>query len=413
MAASHSSQLKEHGIEPDIWKIPISRRRVVQYLACSGAALALGLRGMGLATVLAADPAKKEGMITRVTRAQNLETPVGELWNWVIPNDRFFVRSHFGPPPVETLKDWRVQVGGEVRRPLRLTLADLKGFEKATLPAVLQCSGNGRSFFSPSVPGTQWEKGAVGNAWWTGVRLADVLEQAGLGSKAGHVQLLGADRPALPSVPLFVRSIPIDKAMHAATLLAYEMNGEPLPLLHGAPVRLIVPGWAGDAWVKWLAHLNVQEQEAEGYYMQTAYRMPVKPIRPGETVKPTETTPVTDLLVKSIITHPVEGSVLPVGDLLIEGVAFTGEGEVVRVEVSLDAGGRWQEAELVGERAAYAWRLWRYVWTGVQAGSYTILSRATDSRGQVQPLVSVWNPGGFLWNAIDRVRVRMQDTSVR
>lgn len=408
MAASHSSRFSKHEVGHDVWTAPMSRRQVVQYLTCSGAAFALGWGGLGLSRVLAADPANKEGMITRVTRAQHLETPIGELRNWVIPTDRFFVRSHFGPPPVESLKDWRLQIGGEVRRPLRLTLADLKGFEKVTLPAVLQCSGNGRAFFSPKTPGTQWEKGAVGNAWWTGVRLADVLEQAGVGPKAGHVQLLGADRPALPSVPLFVRSVPIEKAMHAATLLAYEMNGEPLPLLHGAPVRLIVPGWAGDAWVKWLAHLNVQEHEAEGYYMQTAYRMPVKPVRSGETVKPAETVPVADMPVKSLIAHPVEGAVLPLGDLLIEGVAFTGEGEVVRVEVSLDNGGRWQEAELVGERAAYAWRLWRYAWTRVQPGSYTILSRATDSRGQTQPITPVWNPGGFLWNAIDRVRMQVR-----
>jgi DMSO/TMAO reductase YedYZ molybdopterin-dependent catalytic subunit len=147
-----------------------------------------------------------------------------------------------------------VHVEGNVARSLTLSLADLKQFDEVTVTAVVQCSGNGRAFFTPKVPGAQWEKGAVGNATWTGVRLADVLNRAGLGSAAKHVQMLGADRPVLPTVPLYIRSLPIDKALHPDTMLATRMNGEPLPLLHGAPLRLIVPGWAGDACVKWLTH---------------------------------------------------------------------------------------------------------------------------------------------------------------
>jgi sulfite oxidase len=277
-----------------------------------------------------------------------------------------------------------------------------------TLPAVVQCAGNGRAFFRPKVPGAQWEKGAVGNAKWTGVRLGDVLKRAGLGSKAKHVQLLGADRPVLPTVPLFIRSIPMEKAMHPTTLLAYEMNGEPLPMLHGAPLRLIVPGWAGDSCVKWLTHLTVQEDEADGFYMQTAYRMPVTPIKPGEPVLPSEMVPITEMVVKSIIAQPLDGAAVSGDTVRVQGVAFTGEGEIVRVEVSMDGGKQWHGADLGAERAPYAWRLWRYEWKGSKPGRYTILSRATDSRGHTQPMATPWNPGGFLWNAVDVVHIEIR-----
>ncbi len=176
------------------------------------------------------------------------------------------------------------------------------------------------------------------------------IERAGLGPAAKHVQMLGADRPVLPTVPLFVRSVPIDKALHADTMLATQMNGEPLPFLHGAPLRLIVPGWAGDACVKWLTHLNVQELEAEGYYMKTAYRMPAKPVKPGSPGQAVETVPVEAMPVKSIIARPDDGARVTVGDIPIQGVAWTGEGEVVRVEVSTDNEKTWHEAELIGEQ---------------------------------------------------------------
>lgn len=384
-------------------------RRALLIRAIGGAAIALtGIDGSSMRLDARGPEEAKPGddnRLVRVARPQDLETAVRDLASWITPNARFFVRSHFGPPSVESLKEWRLQVDGDVDRPLTLTLSDLKRFQEVTVPAVVQCSGNGRAFFRPRVPGAQWEKGAVGNAKWTGVRLADVLQRAGLGAKAKHVQLLGADRPLLPTVPLFLRSIPIEKAMHRATLLAYEMNGEPLPLLHGAPLRLIVPGWAGDACVKWLTHLTVQEHEAEGFYMQTAYRMPVAPVQPGATVRPSEMVPVTEMVVKSIITRPSEGAMLSGETVQVEGVAFTGEGEIVRVEISTDEGEHWHDADLVGERAPYAWRLWRYVWKGTKSGRHTLWSRATDSRGHTQPLTTTWNPSGYLWNAVDAVRI--------
>jgi DMSO/TMAO reductase YedYZ molybdopterin-dependent catalytic subunit len=347
------------------------------------------------------------GFITRVSRPQDLESPPQWLTSWLTPNDHFFVRSHFGPPSPTNLKDWQLHLEGEVKQPLTFSISDLKTFEEVRLHAVVQCAGNGRAFFRPRVPGVQWERGAVGNAKWTGVRLGDVLKRAGLGPKAKHVRLLGADRPVLPTVPLFVRSIPIEKAMHPTTLLAYEMNGEPLPILHGAPLRLIVPGWAGDTCVKWLTHLTVQDNEADGFYMQTAYRMPVTPARPGAAIPPSEMIPVTEMPVKSLIARPLEGAKITGGEVQVEGVAFTGDGEIVRVEISMDEGKQWHDADLGEDRAPYAWRLWRYAWTSAKPGRYTIRSRATDSRGHMQPMMTPWNPSGLLWNGVDTVQIEL------
>jgi len=388
----------------------MSRRRFLAQ-AAGGAVFALtagGLWSLARGTDATDRPADRP-FITRVERPQDVETPVSAFTSWITPNDRFFVRSHFGPPKLGSLEDWRLHVEGNVAHPLTLSLEDLKQFQEVTVTAVVQCSGNGRAFFTPKVPGAQWEKGAVGNAAWTGVRLADVLNRAGLGTVAKHVQMLGADRPVLPTVPLFVRSIPIDQALHPDTLLAHHMNGEPLPLLHGAPLRLIVPGWAGDACMKWLTHLNLQELEAEGYYMKTAYRMPAKPVQPGSIGKTVDTVPVEAMPVKSIIAQPDDGVRVTVRDISIQGVAWTGEGEVVRVDVSTDDGKTWHEAEFIGEQSLYAWRLWHYAWREARPGHYTVLSRATDSVGMTQPMTTSWNPGGFLWNAVDRIHLQISE----
>src|SRR6266571_7317850 len=179
----------------------ISRRQFL-FRAASAAAFTLS-SGSIVALAVRAQEADTSGLITRVRRPQDLETPVQYFTSWITPNDRFFVRSHFGPPSPESLKDWQLHVEGDVQHTLALSLADLQSLEEVTAPVVVQCSGNGRAFFDPKVPGAQWEKGAVGNAKWTGVRLADVLKRAGLGAKAKHVQLVGADRPVLPTVPLF------------------------------------------------------------------------------------------------------------------------------------------------------------------------------------------------------------------
>ena len=345
-------------------------------------------------------------LIVHVARPLDAETPVQEFASYLTPNSRFFVRSHFGPPPAELLSDqnWRLRVGGLVYRPLTFTLQDLKQFEEVTLTAVVQCSGNGRAFHRPKVPGVQWERGAIGNAQWTGVRLRDVLAKAGVQTGAYHVQFQGADRPVVASVPLFTRSIPLEKALHPDTVLAYEMNGRPLPLLHGAPLRVITPGWMADSYTKWLTDITVQAEEAQGYYMQTAYRVPTTLVAQG-TAASGQSIPVEAMVVKSLVAAPQEGETLKSGPVTIQGVAWGGEVKVAMVEVSVDEGKTWETARLVGEDHPYAWRQWQFVWKAKTGGTFTILCRATDARGATQPATTPWNPSGFLWNGWDRVTI--------
>lgn len=345
-------------------------------------------------------------LTTRVTRPFDAETPVREFTSFLTPNHRFFVRSHFGPPAPELISEanWTLYVGGLVEKPRAFTLKELKAFDPVTLTAVVQCSGNGRAFHRPKVPGVQWERGAAGNAQWTGLRLRDLLAKVGLQEGAQHVQLQGADRPVVASVPLFTRSIPLGKALHPDTILAYEMNGRPLPLLHGAPLRVITPGWMADSCTKWLTEITVQAEEAKGYYMQTAYRVPVKPVEAGTTPN-VPAIPVEAMVVKSLIAAPQEGETVKAGPVTIQGVAWSGEAKVVKVEVSTDDGKTWEQARLLGEDLPYAWRQWQWVWQSRSAGPATILCRATDSRGDTQPATTPWNPSGFLWNGWDRVNV--------
>ena len=355
-------------------------------------------------------PLAGEPLITRVTRPFDAETPVETLTSWLTPIDRFFVRSHFGPPAPELVDEsrWRLRINGLVDRPLTLSFKDLGQWEETTVTAVVQCAGNGRAFFRPRVPGVQWERGAVGNARWTGVRLRDILTRAGLQATARHLQVQGADRPVLPETPQFVRSLPIEKALHPDTILAYRMNDEPLPLLHGAPLRLIAPGWMADSCLKWVTDLSVQDHEAQGFYMQTAYRYPLRPIEPGASVAGSTLRPVEEMIVKSLIVQPRRGSVVVPGPVPVQGLAWTGEGKVVAVEVSVDEGRTWEPAKLVGEEAAYAWRRWEFNWSATGSGSRAIWSRAIDDRGRTQPLVSPWNPSGFLWNGVDSVPVEIR-----
>ncbi len=373
-----------------------------------GAGMVLGGGGSMRESASQAEAAESTGPLTvRVTRPFDAETPVREFTSWLTSNERFFVRSHFGPPPAEAVQPdtWRLTVKGLVKEGLSLTLKDLREFEPVTLTAVLQCSGNGRAHHRPKVPGVQWERGAAGNAQWTGVRLRDVLQRAGVKPQGLHVQMQGADRPALPTVPLFTRSIPIAKALHPDTLLAYEMNGRPLPLLHGAPLRVITPGWMAESCMKWLTEITLRGDETPGYYMQQAYRIPETSIQPGSGLPGSVMVPVEQMPVKSLIAAPAEGDTLKTGPVTIQGVAWAGESPITKVEVSCDDGKTWEPARLLGEEQPYAWRQWQYLWNARQVGPTAILCRATDAQGAQQPEKSPWNPGGFLWNGWDRLSV--------
>lgn len=332
---------------------------------------------------------------------QQLATPLSFMERPITPTPVFFVRSHFGPPARDPSR--KVAITGMVKTPLTLSAADLGGLPEVTITAVLQCAGNSRASIVPRVPGVQWSHGAMGQATFTGVRLKDLLAKAGVDTKAGFVRVSGGDLPPKPTVPGFIRSIPLARAMDPTTLVATRMNGEPLTLAHGAPMRLIVPGWAGDHWIKWLTTINVQAEEADGFYMQTAYRYPTEPVPAGQPVPPEKMKPLTTMPVKSIIGRPEEDGRAAIGVQEIAGVAFSGDAAIAKVEISLDLGKSWKPATLEGESGVGRWQVFRHLFEQKTAGRVTALARATDRKNNVQPEKGVWNPSGYHWNAWHRV----------
>src|SRR5579859_5226618 len=254
--------------------------------------------------VLRAGDHPKRDMLVRSVRPEDLEMPLSGFSDYITPIEHFFVRTHVYVPTVN-VTEWRLEVTGEVAAPLRLGMEDLKKLPAVELVSVVECADNGRAFYQPPVPGVQWANGSVGNARWRGVRLADVLQRAGLKSSAREILFDGADVP-LGTMPDFQRSLPLKKALDPNTLLAYEMNGETLPVKHGFPLRVVVPGWAGDSWAKWVTSIRVLDKEADGFWMKGAYRRPGKPVPPGTAVPPEQMQPVTSLRVKSVIASPLD-----------------------------------------------------------------------------------------------------------
>jgi len=344
----------------------------------------------------AADLVKRSDMIVRSRRPEDLEMPIEGFTDFITPIDRFFVRTHVTAPSVD-VSTWRLRLEGNVSSPLALSIDDLRSMPSSEVVAVLECAGNGRSFYEPPMPGLQWTDGAVGNGRWRGVRLADVLKRAGV--KAGTVEILfdGADVP-IGTMQDFQRSIPLEKALHPATLLAYEMNGQTLPAKHGFPLRVIVPGWAGNSWIKWVTSIRVLTEPSTGFWMKNAYLRPANPVPPGAAVSADAMIPVTSLRVKSVI---FIGS-----PSVIRGAAWTGDGARIKnVDVSTDRGRTWKPARLTGPATPFGWRQWEFPWTLPAEGYYTLLARARVSSGDVQPVVPEWNPSGYLWNSVARVDV--------
>jgi DMSO/TMAO reductase YedYZ molybdopterin-dependent catalytic subunit len=363
---------------------------------------------LAAASLLRAQDRPKRDMLVRSVRPEDLEMPLSGFADYITPVEHFFVRTHVYVPTVD-LNQWRLSVSGSVATPLTLTMDDLKKLPAAELIGVLECAGNGRGLYRPTVPGLQWGQGAVGNARWRGVRLADVLKRAGLKSSAREILFDGADVP-LGTMPDFQRSLPLEKALDPNTLLAYEMSGETLPVKHGFPLRVVVPGWAGDSWVKWITSIRVLDQEHDGFWMKTAYRHPARPVAPGTAVPADRMQPVTSLRIKSVIASPMDGArVDPGSPVTIRGVAWGSE-PVTTVDVSVDAGRSWKPAALVaGQRTRFGWRQWEFAWTPPTAAFYTILARARDASGNAQPLDQEWNPSGYLWNVVPRVHVNAGD----
>jgi DMSO/TMAO reductase YedYZ molybdopterin-dependent catalytic subunit len=348
----------------------------------------------------------KEDMIVRSYRFFDLETPVEYFNTWLTPPEHFFVRNHMHEPSGIDPATWKVTIGGEVEKPYELSLAELSKLESHSVVNTLECAGNGRAFQRPKVPGVQWQKGGVSTGRFAGPRLRDLLDRAGVKPTGKHVMFRGLDE--VPGkVPPFVRSIPIEKALNDDTLIATHLNGAPLPKHNGFPARALTPGWIGAASCKWLTEIKVLDKEFEGNFMSPAYRMPNQPVKPGEAAKPEDTHPATALNVKSAISNPADGSSVH-SHVQIQGVAWAGEADVTKVEISVDGGSSWLPAQLGKDKARFAWRMFSLQWKAPNPGDYVIMSRATDSQGRTQPAAPVWNPSGYLNNAIDQVKIHVQ-----
>ena len=384
----------------------ISRRDFFTYLAAVAAASRVAPRDLFAQSRPAAQMYGKDQLIVRSIRPPDFETPTALLRTFITPNNAFYVRSHMPVPQVDAAT-WALKVGGEVNSPFSVSVDEIKKLPAVTTTVTLECAGNGRAFFQPAVAGIQWEKGAVSTARFTGARLSDVLKKAGVKAAGINVEMHAADRP-LGTMPAFVRQVPMAKAMHPDTIIAYAMNGEAIPLVHGAPLRAIIPGWEGAYSVKWLNALNVIAKDSESFWVATGYRYPTRRVAPGAAVDAKEMAPLTGLVVKSLITTPADGASQPVGKVTVGGFAWAGEDDIKTVDVSIDNGASWRPARLVGEQARYTWRGFEFEFNAPRPESYLILSRATDSRGKMQPAVSQWNPSGYLWNQYDSIRIEVK-----
>ena len=322
----------------------------------------------------------------------NAETPPAVLSRELTPTRPFFVRSHHGIP--ELAHEHRVVVGGAVEVPLTLDLASLEEMPRRTVRVTLECAGNGRTGMAPLPEGEPWGLGAVGTAEWTGVPVAEVLGRVRPLPEAVELVVWGADGEGAEH---YGRGLPLAKAWHPDTLLALEMNGGRLPREHGAPVRLVVPGWYGMASVKWVTRMELWTRPFDGHWQREAYRYDTGD---GSTPRP-----VTRVKVRSLIVSPREGAQVAPGRVLVEGVAWSGERRVVHVEVAIDGGEQWRPAALLGESKPNGWVRWAFTWEGVAPGRHVLRARATDEAGESQPAVAPWNRQGHGNNAVHPVRV--------
>jgi DMSO/TMAO reductase YedYZ molybdopterin-dependent catalytic subunit len=325
------------------------------------------------------------------------------------PNDAFFVRYHLSGVPLSIDADaFRLEIKGLVERPLQLSLADLRrDFETVEVVAVNQCSGNSRGFFEPRVAGGQLAHGAMGNARWRGVRLRDVLDKAGVKAGARQVVANGLDTAPIAATPDFIKALDIDQARDGEVMLAFEMNGEPLPLLNGFPLRLVVPGHYGTYWVKHLNELTVVPEAYDGFYMATAYRIPATPghsLPPG--TAPKSTVPIQRFTIRSFLTSVLDGASVPAArETRLRGIAFDSGAGITEVLVSTDGGESWRPAQLGRDLGRYSFREWTLPWTPGRPGRYDVRCRALNRLGETQPLAPLWNPSGYLRNVVESTLV--------
>ena len=360
---------------------------------------------------LVSDFPQKGKMILQRTRPPLLETPFEVFDQGVFtPNDRFFVRWHLADiPTTVNPAQFRLKIHGQVGQPLALSLDELvRDFTPVEIAAVNQCSGNSRGFFSPRVAGGQWANGAMGNALWTGVSLKDVLDRAGVSAGARQVRFRGLDAGILPQTPDFIKALDIDHARDGEVMIAYAMNGQPLPLLNGFPLRVVVPGWYSTYWVKMLNDIEVLDGTDDNYWMKKAYLIPDTPfanIEPGQ--QGVSMVPINRMVPRSFFTSIREGTKLPVGaETTVRGIAFGGDGAIARVLFSPDAGSHWQEARLGADHGKYSFRQWEVSFTPAAPGAQRLMIKAVNTAGVSQPDRPNWNGGGFMRNVVESISIQ-------
>lgn len=415
----------------DAFDTVMSRRRFFGLTGRGGAVLALaglgagadsavtGLFCRGMIPVAWAQEASsasqvpgKPGMIVHVSRPIAGEFPPHLLDDDVTPTERHFVRNNSAVPQRAEDRDpkgWKLKIDGEVNRTLELSLDDLKKMPSVSLPLLIECGGDGRSLFEPHVRGTPWGRGGVACSKWTGVRLKDVLERAGLKASAKYTAHYGEDVPIGLTQP-FSRGVPIDKAMEPHTLVAYEMNGQPLDPLNGFPVRLVVPGWIGSCSQKWLTRIWIRDRVHDSEKMSGySYRVPANPVEPGSRPPESDMVIATSWIIKSLITRPAaDASVAVDKKLSVAGHAWAGERKVAKVLISTDYGVEWTKTRLTDPPNPYAWYRWETDVSFPRKGYYEIWARASDDRGSAQPFRQPWNPKGYLSNVIHRLPVHVK-----
>ena len=355
----------------------------------------------------------KQPLIKRSFRPPNYESPVEFFDNVITPNNRFFVRWHHANIPRIDAGSWRLSVGGDAaERGFELGMDELKrDFEPVELVAVCQCAGNRRGFSAPHVPGVEWGSGAMGNARWKGARLKDILARAGMKKDAVEIAFNGSDRALIERAPAFVKSLPAWKAMDENTLVAYEMNGAALPHWNGVPARIVVPGWTATYWMKQVVSIRALAQPLASFWMNTAYRIPIGkyPIIDRFISQESETsTPITELLVNSLVTNLGDGRQIAAGQPIeIKGIAWDGGYGIRGVEISVDDGRTWQSAKLGESQGKYSFRTWQFSCSARAAGRMSVMARASNVQGTAQPAELIFNGAGYHNNVVQKIAIEI------
>ena len=349
----------------------------------------------------------KKPLIKLTYRPPNYEAPLAYLRTAITPNDEFFVRYHLSDIPQVDATSWKLSLGGEgASRNVEIGLDELKKLPAFEIAAVCQCAGNRRGLFQPHVAGVQWGNGAIGCARWKGARLKDVLDKAGIKKEAIEIVFNGADGPAVDKTPDFIKSIPVWKAMEETTLVAYEMNGAPLPHLNGFPARIIVPGWTGTYWMKHVISIKAVTKPESGFWMNPAYRIPIGKfpmVARFLTQENATNTPITEMVVNSLITSHADGATVNAEAVDLAGIAWDGGYGIQSVEVSTDGGRAWNAATLGQDIGRYAFRTFSFRVPAHARGKLTVMARATNKIGQSQTAELIANPAGYHHNVMHRV----------